>query len=798
MATLTSKLIVELLDRVTGPSRAVTSALARMNAAQARNNARLDAVRGRMIETGAVAYALARAVAAPARAATAFETKLEDIGQKIDAPISALPKLGLELKAVARDTTQTAAAIAEGMDVLAGMGASREDALGLLNPIGKAATAYNAEIADLSQAGYAALDNLKVPALEFGRALDAMAQAGKAGAFELKDMAQYFPTLGAGYQALGQTGVPAVADLAAALQIVRKGTGDSASAATNLSNILQKVNAPLTRKNFAKMGVNLEKEMKKAAKKGMTPIEAIADITNRTLKGDLGRLGDLFSDAQVQQGLRPLIQNLDLYRRIRAEALAAQGVVEADYQRRLQTGAIATQRWAIAFEGLSLAIGSALLPALTSLANGLVPIVNRISEWTERHPALTQAIVATTAALVALRVAAIAAQFSLLWMKGGAISAATLGLSGLSGAGKIASAALLPVAAGFRALRTAMIGYAASAAIAGNGAALSALGSSLLGLLNPLRLVTVAMRTLKLAVIGTGIGAVLVGIAMAGTWIYNNWTGIATAFEAFKGAFMRAIEPVLPAVQPVIDVFSWLFDVVSSLVGPVDELGGGWSRAGLAAGRFAGDVVVAIVQLPDRVAEVFREMITRLATFGTEMVAAGKALMMSLLEGIKAGAAEVLKYVAGIGSQIKKSISGAASGAWSSIKNAVGLGGESPAITGTRAAGGPVRAGGTYLVGERGPELVTFARNAFVNSATATARMARNAALASAVAAPVATGAGGSERAMQAPSVNMGGVSFVIHAAPGQSPQAIAQEVKRTLSAELRALSGGAYSDGAN
>lgn len=195
--------------------------------------------------------------------------------------------------------------MADGMDILAGMGASRDDALGLLPDIGRATTAYNAEIADLSQAGYAALDNLKVPANEFGRALDAMAQAGKAGAFELKDMAKYFPSLGAGYQALGQKGVPAVADLSAALQIVRKGTGDSASAATNLSNVLQKINAPLTRKSFAKMGVNLEKEMKKAAEKGLTPIEAIAEITNRTLKGDLGKLGDLFQDAQVQQGLRP-------------------------------------------------------------------------------------------------------------------------------------------------------------------------------------------------------------------------------------------------------------------------------------------------------------------------------------------------------------------------------------------------------------------------------------------------------------------------------------------------------------
>ena len=175
MANLKAQLVLALLDRVTGPARAIAGTLDRLTRAQALNNARLDAMRGRMLAAGAVAYGLARAVSAPITAATEFETKLEDIGQKINAPIEALPQLGKEIRAVARNTTNSAAEIAEGMDVLAGMGASRDDALGLLNPIGKAATAYNASIADLSQAGYAALDNLKVPANEFGKALDAMA-----------------------------------------------------------------------------------------------------------------------------------------------------------------------------------------------------------------------------------------------------------------------------------------------------------------------------------------------------------------------------------------------------------------------------------------------------------------------------------------------------------------------------------------------------------------------------------------------------------------------------------------------
>lgn len=830
MATLTSQLIVSLLDRVSGPSRAVSAALAGLTAAQARNQARLAAARVGMVEAGAVAYALARAVAAPARAATEFETKLEDIGQKIEAPISALPKLGREIRAVARDTTQTAAAMAEGMDVLAGMGASREDALGLLKPIGRAATAYNAAITDLSQAGYAALDNLKVPALEFGKALDAMAQAGKAGAFELKDMAKYFPALGAAYQGLGQKGVPAVADLSAALQIVRKGAGDSSEAATNLSNILQKVNAPLTRKAFAKMGVNLEKEMKKAAKAGMTPIEAIAEITNRTLKGDLGKLGDLFQDAQVQKGLRPLIQNLDLYRKIRAEALAAQGVVEEDYQRRLQTGAMATQRWRIAAEGLNLAIGNALLPALTGLANDLIPIVNRMAEWADAHPGLTRAIVGTTAALVGLRAAGLAAQYALLWTKGGFISAGIAGLRGLQMATGAASVALVPfgralglvapsargaakevaaqaaatlaqrqaayqaaVAMQGLAMRGQVVGVSMSQATAGvreagaalvaaqgnmrtANAALAATGSSV-------GVVTRAFRALKVAAIGTGIGAVLIGIAMAGTWIYNNWSGISTAFEAFKGAFMRAIEPVMPAIQPVLDIFSTLWETVSNLLGPIDEMGGGWARAGLAAGKFAGDLVVSLIELPGRVATYVGQMVERLTAFSVEMIAAGKELMDSLLQGIVSGAQAVLDYVVGIGARIKSSISGAVSGAWDGVKSRLGLGGggsDSPAVAGARAAGGPVRAGSTYLVGERGPELFTPPRSGVI--------MPNDVFVPAGVSTP-------SQRApaRPAPSVSltlsMGGIHGIT------DPEAIAEKVVEITTRKLKEAMSGIHAD---
>lgn len=134
-------------------------------------------------------------------------------------------------------------------------------------------------------------------------------------------------------------------------------------------------------------------------------------------------------------------------------------------------------------ENIALSIGSALLPAMNSLADVIVPIVNRMAEFAEAHPQLTVAIVATSAALVGLRIAAIAAQFSLLWLRGGVIASAILSLKAFRGVLAGLSLVFAPVAAAFRALRTAMIGYAAAASIA-ETVPRSIMGRSLIGLLN--------------------------------------------------------------------------------------------------------------------------------------------------------------------------------------------------------------------------------------------------------------------------------------------------------------------------
>lgn len=350
----------------------------------------------------ATGMALSRPFLGGVRMAQAYQSAMTDIAQKADLSRRDAEAMGKGLLLASRAANQLPDQLQAGVDILSGFGLDPRKAVAMMQPIGRAATAYKAEIADLSAAAFAANDNLKVPVEQTARVIDIMAQAGKDGAFEVKDMAGAFPALTAGYQALGQTGVGAVADLSAALQIARKGAGDSATAATNVSNIIQKIAAPLTIKKFKKFGIDLPTALKKAYADGKTPLEAIAELTNKATGGDLGKIGFLFEDAQVQQGLRPLIQNLDEYRRIRESASNAKGVTDRDFAERMRDSAEESKKLEVNAKALGISLGTILLPTVNVVTAKAAQWAAGIGRVAQRHPTLTKAVVISAAALSSL------------------------------------------------------------------------------------------------------------------------------------------------------------------------------------------------------------------------------------------------------------------------------------------------------------------------------------------------------------------------------------------------------------
>jgi TP901 family phage tail tape measure protein len=563
MGTLTSQLVVSLIDKVTGPAKTVANSMqqlsGRIKSATAAQAAVASRLQGQMLGAVAAGYGLQRALAAPISIAADFESALLDIGQKADLSDASIKSLGERIRALAPQINQASSEVAKGIDTLVGFGLDPERAETLIKPIGMAATAYKASVDDLAKAGYSALDNLKLKAEDFGKALDVMAQSGKEGAFEIKDMAAEFPSLTASAQALKMEGVTAIGRLTAALQIARKGAASGSEAATNTANLMQKIISPETTKKFAKLGVDIRKELKKTQAAGGDIFEMIAAQTNKALKGDLSKLGDLFEDAQVQKFLRPLMQNLDEYRKIRDKALGADGVVGKDFARRMMTNMAQTSAFTIRIKELAMSIGNILLPAMNSLMAGLAPVVKSFEKFADAHPHLVGGAVKVAAALIALRVAAIAARFALAFIGAAALTA-------------LAPLRLLP-------------------------AAIGAFAAGLVAMTRPLAIATAALQLFKVALLGTGIGVALVAIGAAAAFVANNMKGISAGFKSFFAAVKAGLDgnrfPALTAAMEKLGA-AW-----NALTGEIDA--SKWQAWGQGAGTSVAQAITSIADALDSV-----------------------------------------------------------------------------------------------------------------------------------------------------------------------------------------------------
>jgi TP901 family phage tail tape measure protein len=721
MANQTTQLIVELLDRVSGPARGVANSLRgltrtvrdatsapitmadRLDAAITRNNRALDAARGRMLDAVGTLYVLKSAFTAPVQAAQEFDRALAEIGAKGNLTAEQMTAIGEAAKVTSSQMNQFATDIVKAQDFLVGMGLDVERATKAMPSIAQAATATGASLEDLSKAGFAAMSNLGVGAEDLARSFDIMAAAGKAGGFELRDMAQYLPSITALASSKGMTGAEGLAQIASALQIVRRGAGDASEAATNFSNILQKINSNDAIKNFKELGIDIQQVLKDAKANGTDPLEASLRAINTALGGDMSRLGEIFADAQVQKGLIPLLTGLEDYIRLRDEAAKADGVISADFARMMETGVEKMKQFQIALQNFQTGLGSALIPVLGGIAGALKPVLEMLTAIVNQYPNVSGALVAITAGFVALRAALAGLTFIGLMGKGGMLATLAFGLRGVTTAltalrAVAVTAPLAMLGSGLTSLRGSLLGLTMLGSAGGLKAVFGTLGSGLISLLNPMKLVTAAAVALRGAVMLTGVGAVLIGIAMAGKFIYDNWQGIGQMFVAFGQAFSAALGPVRPMLDPVISGVSALFGWLSRISFEISPAK--WQAWGAAAGTALGNVVRWFAELPARIA----------AAVGS-LYEIGRQMMQSFFDGLVSVANDLLNYVSGIGSRIRSALSfGGADGVTS---DPMGTG----AVDGQRATGGPISRGSTYLVGERGPELITAGRSGYVNRA---------------------------------------------------------------------------------
>ena len=121
--------------------------------------------------------------------------------------------------------------------------------------------------------------------------IDALANQGKMGAFELRDLATQGERIISAYAAMGRTGKEAALEMGTMMQLARKGTGSTEQSATAFESMVSELTSPRLIKGLKSMGI--------AIKDVNGNFRALPDIVQDIIvkvDGDTSKIGAIFGD----------------------------------------------------------------------------------------------------------------------------------------------------------------------------------------------------------------------------------------------------------------------------------------------------------------------------------------------------------------------------------------------------------------------------------------------------------------------------------------------------------------------
>lgn len=361
-------------------------------------------------------------------------------------------------------------------------------------------------------------------------------------------------------------------------------------------------------------------------------------------------LADLFGKESIG-AIAPLLTNLDAlqdnFNKVN-NVMQYGGSVDAEYAARCGTTANQLSLFRNSITAVAIEIGSALLPAINSILQNIVPVVVAFANWAKEHQVLIQTMVALAASfagvlLAARSILAIRAGFNMLketanlffivnkngeTVLRGAATASKLFHAGLNGLG----AAFRVAATGARALALALMANPIIAIVAVIIAVVAAIiyfwntneqfRAAVIAIWN--NIVSFGMSLFSaLAAFFTGVWNGLVAIATA------VWSGIMTvatmavsvimdiisAFGAFFTGVWNGCLAIASAVWDAISSFvsaaaSVIEGIISALV---DYISSAWDSAVAAVQSFASSVMDAIGQAVDWAMDKWNSLVNALS-----------------------------------------------------------------------------------------------------------------------------------------------------------------------------------------
>ena len=746
MSSYTSRLVVSLVDGVTAPARAVAASIAgipkamnkangmpmtyseRLGKAIKDNNRALEEARGRMIDAAAGAFALRGAAISTVGSAMALEDKMADIAKVSGMSGDELKSFEGTLRNLARTGIPMAVEeLAELAAAAAASGIANDDLEEFTKLTAKAAVAWGLNGAAAGDALAKIKTQLGLTVEETRNYADVINYLSDNSAAQAGPIIEFAKRVAASGKIAGFAEQEVLA-LGAAM--ISSGAEAEVAATTmrNVGRMLSRGDFGATKSQrdaFKLLGIDAEKVSKAMQIDASgTLMEVLTAISESEPHKKLALMSGIFGDEAT--ALMPLLGELEKTRKqMRAvgDETNYLGSVQKEFEVRAQTGSYALQRFRNQIRDVGISMGQSLLPAMKEVLSVIGPILVSFGNWAQENPKVLATIMGVVGGVVALRVAMVSLSYLGLMGRGGVLGALSLGAKMLGGSvgylwGAARGAVALQVA--LAGMSGGSVGILSRIAIGARGMLMAIPGMA--GLAKAFGLVGVAIKAVGAIILANPIAASVAAIAGLAYLIYENWDAVGPYFtrmwEGIKGIFSGVAE--------------WITGIVT-----------------LDFERAMGGLKTVLTSWDD---------------IGQAMFDAGAALFTSLWDGMKSVWSSISGWAGGVASSITQPFKDAGS----SVAGWFGYGDDSGGIDGARARGGPIRAGGTYLVGEEGPELITPSRNGHVHPNGST------------------FGGGGAQITQN--------LNVTISGATGDA-QAMAREVAAYLERETRRLMNGVFAD---
>ncbi|OXR36789.1 phage tail tape measure protein [Pseudomonas jessenii] len=407
---------------------------------KAKGYQQIDAGKAGMKSTVGQAVAGVATVGIATKVSADFGAIVRDIA--IKAGIANDPKekqVSQKIIETSRDTGMARNDVADVVNQLVGAGMDLAKALEYAPVAAKFAVGQGSNGADTAKMINALGQNAKITdAKQMQQALEAIAFQGQAGSFEAVDMARWFPELLSNMGNLNITGMDAVTQLGAMLQVQMKTAGGADEAANNLKNWMGKIGSTDTVEAYKKAGIDYKGSMQTGLQNGMSTLESSMALAQKYIQAtdpkraalmaeatskisqeadpekakammasleEALRTGDLFADMQVKAALSAYLQNKALYSQLKNDSREASGILDKNLAERRESS---SQKWAEMAQSMDDAmrsVGDALRPVTDTVVEGLTKLTKGITALADSSPGVVTGIAAVGGGLLALQTA---------------------------------------------------------------------------------------------------------------------------------------------------------------------------------------------------------------------------------------------------------------------------------------------------------------------------------------------------------------------------------------------------------